>query len=297
MIENMEGDLFLLFNLAFDGLDKQDLARATKEADLEDIKPYIPERGDEPSQVALINTRNKLYPKALLIRKVVDGKAVVFAFWKRGSVCEGMAVSLDGASPLNEFIWIQDAATGKFKASLRPRVDANQKKERQAMMTRAAVSTVVVDSLNRAEYRSQFGGDILQKLKQERGKLMESMKKRGLIPKTAQDPMNAALGIPAVGMGSAPPGYTHSATGQAGKVGQPPAPAPAAKAPTLLGIGRDGKISFTAPSTHEEFVAVQGGDGGISAATHKVSGESASEKLMRELQREAQLADKEDGRK
>jgi hypothetical protein len=273
--QNIEDDLYLLFNLAFEGLDKTNLTEAAKEANLEEISGYLSEPA-EKTQVAVINTRNQMYPRALLIRKMVDGKAVVFAFWRRGSVCEGMAVSLEGASPLNEFIWIQEAGTGKFKATLRPKIDVNQRKERQVLITRAAISTVVVDSLNRAEYKSKFGGNILQKLKTERGKLMENMKKSGLIPKNAADPLMR--------------GIMSAAKGD--KIGN-------------LNIGKDGKIGL-APTTLErsaddkrsEFIATQQKGGGISAAVthsyHSDHSESMADKLMKELEREALLADRKE---
>jgi len=251
MIQDMEKDVYLLFNLAFDGLDKTDLSNSKEDEDLADIQSYILSQEEKP-QVAVIHTRNKLYPKALLFRKMVKGKAVLFAFWKRGSVCEGMAASLDGVSVLNEFIWVQDAATGKFKATLKPKIDVTQKKERQAMLTRVAVSSVVVEPLNRSEYKEKFNGDILKKLQFERMHLLDSMKKRNLIPADAPDPIH--------------------------------------QAETPVSAGR----MMTSPvEKRSEFVAVQK-DGAMTFTTQTVDGEGMANKLARELEREARLADREE---
>jgi hypothetical protein len=251
MDTDFENDLFLLFNLAYEGLDKTDLSTAAIESDLEDLQVYLRENEDKP-QVVIINTRDKLYPKALLFRKVIDGKAIIFAFWKRGSVCEGIAASIDGVSPLNEFVWLQDAKTGKFKAALKPKLDSNQSKERQALITRAAVSTVLIDPLNRREHGHIFGGDILRKLSAERLHMMENMKKRGLIPTGATDP-----------------------------VLRTPAPVSAASR----------KTTETAVDRHSGFVAVQK-DGSITFTTQ--TSEDLGQKLTRELEREARLADREE---
>jgi hypothetical protein len=187
MPDNIENDLYMLFNFAFDGLDKQELKKPQDDSELDEINGYLLD-DDEKAQVAIINTRSKLYPKALLYRKIVDGKAVLFAFWKRGTVCEAMVASLEGASVLNEFIWVQDAS-GKFKPTLKPKLDSGKSKERQAMMTRAAISTVLVESLNRQEYNDKFGGDIVKKLNKERNNMLHSLKERGLVPQDAVDPL------------------------------------------------------------------------------------------------------------
>jgi hypothetical protein len=257
MTPEFDNDLYLLFNMAFEGLDKADLSPTPSGNNLEDIAHYFKKNGDKP-QVALINTRSKIYPKALLLRKIVDGKAVLFAFWKRGSVCEGMVVSLDGVSVLNEFIWVRDAKTGKFKATLKPKLDNNQKKERQAMITRAAVSTVVVESLNRAEYRAKFGGDILKKLQKERITLLDDMKKRGLVPKDANDPGTRKT-------------------------------APISAASMLA------KSMSASDEKQSGFIAVQK-DGVMTFTTQVTDAERMGSKLARELEREAMLADREEER-
>jgi hypothetical protein len=55
-------------------------------------------------------------------------------------------------------------------------------------MQRAAVVSTVVEPLNRREYNAAFGGDILKKLTDKRGEIMNDMKERGLIPQNAVDP-------------------------------------------------------------------------------------------------------------
>jgi hypothetical protein len=255
MNPDFEKDLYLLFNMAFDGLDKHDLSKTESEGDLADVANYIRETEQKP-QVAIINTRSKDYPKALLFRKIVDGKAVVLAFWKRGIICEGMAASITGVSQLNEFMWVQDAKTGKFNATLKPKLDAVTNKSRQTKMKHAAVSSALVEPLNKKEYQHLFGGDILKKLETERGVVLNGMKERGLVPQDAIDPIHQKKDEEI-------------------------------SAHSML-------KTQTEPHTVEKFVAIQR-DGVIKSTVQTVAeGEDLQSQLMKEFMREARQAEKDD---
>jgi hypothetical protein len=186
MSQDFENDLFLLFNLAFDGLEKSDLKSVAGEADLKEAAAYIRTQTTDAPQVAVIQTRDKTYQRALLFRKKVKDSVVIFAFWKRGSICEGMAVSLDNVSPVNEFVWTQNAGTETYGVALRPKTGVS--KLRQSQIKQAAVVSAVVDPLNKGAYRNIFGGDILRKLEDERVNVLENLKARGLVPTSAIDP-------------------------------------------------------------------------------------------------------------
>jgi hypothetical protein len=188
MHKDFDKDIFLLFNMVFDELDKIDLKSGGKDSDLEDVVSYLRDYEDKP-KIAIINTNNKEYQKSLLFRKMVDGKAVIFAFWKRGMVCEGMVASSDGVSVLNEFMWVQDHKTGKFKASLQPKKNIGTKKERQAQITRVGIVSALIEPLNRTGYREKFGGDVLKKLETQRQEILQGLKDRSLVPTDFSDPI------------------------------------------------------------------------------------------------------------
>jgi hypothetical protein len=187
MHRDFDNDMYMLFNLAFEGLDKTDLNRAENDTDLEDIETYLRSHEEKP-RVAIIKTRNREYPKALLYRKIVDGKAVMFAFWKRGSICEGMAASLEGVSEVNEFIWVLKENSKTYIPAFKPKAD-KAKKARRDMLKRVAVISTVVEPLNKKEYREIFGGDIMKTLDMERAGLLDKMKENGFAPKDAIDPV------------------------------------------------------------------------------------------------------------
>jgi hypothetical protein len=256
MNPDFENDMFLLFNMAFDGLEKTDLTSAENEAGLEDIAKYLRENENKP-QVTIINTRNRDFPKAMLFRKLVNGSVVIFAFWKRGIICEGMAASLSGVSPLNEFMWVQDAKTGKFIAKLKPKIDAFTNKARQMKMKHAAIVSVLVEPLNRREYRDIFGGDILKKLEDERADVLDNLKTRGLVSADAIDPANQVK---------------------------------------KTEISADIMLASEEKRHIDRFVAIQK-DGAFISATHVLTeGEDLQSQLMREFLREAELAEREEER-
>jgi hypothetical protein len=182
---SFEKDLYLLFNLAFDNLEKTDLRAAPNDNEIAELENFLREQ-EHAEQIAVIHTRSKEYPRAILYRKIVKGNAVMFAFWKRRTIYEGIVVSLDGSSRLNEFLWVQDKKTGKSIAALRPKAAAT--KLRQSQMKRVGVMSALVEPLNRSEYYDKFGSDILKKLGNEKESILASLKERNLVPKDAVDP-------------------------------------------------------------------------------------------------------------
>ena len=233
MDQHFEDDLYLLFNMAYDGLEKMELSKPSGDEDVAELEDYLKELDEKP-QIAVIQTRNKLYTKSILLRKIVNGKAVLFIFWKRGTVFEGMVASLDGNSVLNEFIWLQDAQTGKYKATLKPKSTGSMKADRQAMMVRAAISSVLIEPLNSSRYKEKFGGDILKKLSVERFDVLKDLKKRGLIPEDAEDPVQARMAAAAANKKQPKKVKTHD---------------------EFRAIQKDGKMTFTKKSVDDESAA------------------------------------------